>query len=441
MKKLLLITVSSLGLYANAQVVKKATMPVTTPADQQAIQLRTQTTKTMGSAAADASGPSWFNMSEAVKTFQGGSDNNYSYSTIFPDTNAYVSYSSSSGGASVSNTIINSQGLVFDPRGMVWGEIGPFQTSRWNNYTVDSIRFQFYYRRFNADANLKDTLYVTTFDKTSINRGFTSIYAGAVDYTPNKYTVKGTNANTQIVELTPADTIGGSQIITLPVLGTKTINGGNSGANWFGCVISYQPGYKGYKHGAPFDTIAFYNTGAVYDNTKVSNMFRLLTYFDASQYVEDQNVPAAINGYRIYNHGIQAQEEARYGITPKGGSGPVDYYYPAFYNAANGFPAIDFLVSTPTLSAAKIEGTGIGSAYPNPATAGSALNVPFKLSNAGNVVVTITNMNGQVVRSISKNCKAGVNEISFDTNGLSAGVYTYSLTATDFNGSGKVVIK
>ncbi len=440
MKKLLLITGFAVSLMASAQIPGgPAKQPITTPADQNAIELRMKTTARGNTANAAVTGPNWFEMSEAVRNLQGGANTDYSYMTIFPDTNAYISYSASGGGATVTTNTINSVGLVFDPRGAVWKEMGPFQTSRWNTYTVDSLRFQFFYRRFNSDANQVDTLYVTTFDKTSLNRGFTSIYAAAVDYTRNKYTVKGTNANTQVVLLTPADTVGGSRSIKLPVLGTKTISGANTGSNWFGASITYVPGYKGYNHGAPWDTIAFYNSGAKYDDTKVCNMFRLLSYFDPGQYTEDANVPATINGYRIYNHGIQAQEEARYGL--KSGTTTIDYYFPSFYQSTNGFPAIDFLVSAEGLGVDKINGTGLGTAYPNPTAAGTDLHVPFKLTNSGNVEVRLINMNGQVVRTISKSFNAGVNEVTFNVNGLSAGMYTYSLTTADFSGAGKIMIK
>ncbi len=435
MKKLLILAGFAVSLMANAQITgTKATMPATVPADAQAIQLRAKTTSWGNNPAAVTTGPSWFEMSEAVKAYQAGTDANYSYMTIFPDTNAYISYSASGGGASVSATTINSLGVVFDPRGTLWADAGPFKTSRWNTYTVDSLRFQFFYRRFNSDPNLVDTLYVTTYDKTSISRGFTTSYGGAVDYTRNKYTAKGTNANTQKVLLTPADTIGGSRTIQLPVMGTKIVNGANTGANYYGCAISFVSGYKGYQHGAPFDTVAFYNTGANYNATKACNIIRILSYFDPGQYVEDATVPP-ITGQRIYNHGIQAQQQARYGL------GAVDYFFPSFYSASNGFPAIDFLVSTETLDVNKMEGTGLGSAYPNPTVSGNSLHVPFKLTNAGNVEIRLTNVNGQVVRTIAKKYAAGVNEVSFETSNLSAGIYTYSLVAADFSGSGKVLIK
>jgi hypothetical protein len=432
MKKLLLISGFAFGLMASAQIPgKPATKPVTQKADAQAVRLNSAFGQSNPKAA--LTGPSWFQTSEAVKAFQGGTDANYSYMTIFPDTNAYISYSATGGGASVTNNIINSAGLVFDPRGAVWAD-GPFQTSRWNAYTVDSIAFTFFYKRFNSNAAAVDTLYVTTFDKTSISRGFSSIYAGAVDYTRNKYTAKGTNANTQKVLLTPADTIGGSRVIQLPVLGTKTVAGANTGANYFGCVVSFAPAYKGYQHGAPWDTVGYYNSGAKYNATKVCNIFRLLSYFDPAQYVEDAVVPA-INGQRIYNHGVQAQQYARYGMQG------VDYFYPAFYSASNGFPAISFLVSTNTLDLHKITGTALGAAYPNPGTSGTTLHVPFKTSINGNVEVRLSNVNGQVVRTANKSCNAGVNEVTFDLADLSAGIYTYTLTTADFSGSGKVMVK
>ena len=112
-----------------------------------------------------------------------------------------------------------------------------------------------------------------------------------------------------------------------------------------------------------------------------------------------------------------------------------------FYSSYNIFPAIDFLVSATALGTKNVNGAGAGEVYPNPVASGNDFTVPFKLTQTGTVNIQVVNVQGQVVRSITRSFGAGENVVNFNTNGLANGVYTYSIIAGEFSANGKVVVK
>ena len=375
-----------------------------------------------------AAGPDWFTPSETIRTFNGGATSGYSYATLFPDTNALFTYSGSAGNVTFENNI-NSLGLVFDPRSDIY-DGSPFKTTKWSNYKVDSIKFPFFYRRFNTNDNIVDTIIVTTFDRTSIGRGFTTIYAGAVDYTTDRYRAAGTGTTVYTILLTKNDTSSNVQERVIAV--NKTINGSNNGANYFGATITFLPGYKGYKHGLPFDTVANFVSG-VKGSTR-TNVIRLLGYYDPSMYVESTTVPA-VSGNRIYNHGIVAEPTQRYQL----GTNKVDYYFPAFYQTVHLFPAIDFKLSSPNVSVNTLSNASISNIYPNPATGGDVI-VELRSSVNAASVVTVTDVTGKVVKTLDFALVAGSNEISLNVDGLSKGIYVVSVKADGVNSVSKLTI-
>jgi hypothetical protein len=297
---------------------------------------------------------------------------------------------------------------------------------------VDSIRFPFFYRRFNTDDNLVDTIIVTTFDRTSIGRGFTTIYAGAVDYTTDRFRAAGTGTQVFTILLTKDDTSSSAQERVVAV--NKTINGSNNGANYFGATITFLPGYKGYRKQdvSGFDTVANFVTGA--KGPDKTNVIRLLGYYDPSMYVESTTVPA-VSGNRIYNHGIVAEPTQRYQL----GTNKVDYYFPAFYSTVHLFPAIDFKLSSPNVSVNTLSNASISNIYPNPAKGGDVI-VELRSSVNAASVVTVTDVTGKVVKTSDYALVAGSNEISLNVDGLSKGIYVVSVKADGVNSVSKLTI-
>ena len=381
------------------------------------------------SAKRTAAGPTWFTPSETIRNFNGGPTSAYSYTTIFPDTNALFTYTDGQGGTVTNENIVNSVGLIFDPRSQIYSN-DAFVTTRFSNYTVDSLRFTFFYRRFNTDPNMVDTIIVTTFDRTSISRGFNTIYAGAVDYTTDRYRASGANATVTTLLLTIDDTASTAQERTIAV--NKTVSASNNGSNYFGATISYLPGYKGYNHGLPFDTVANFFTMKKSDS--MVNTFRVLGYYDPNMYTESTTIPP-INGTRIYNHGIVAEPTQRYKLIAN-----VDYYYPAFYNTSHLFPAIDFLVKSPNVSVNSLSSATISNIYPNPAKGGNVM-VELKSEVSANAHISITDVTGKVIKTLSHDLTAGDNNISLNVDGLSKGIYFVAVKAEGINTISKLTIE
>ncbi|MCC6817993.1 MAG: T9SS type A sorting domain-containing protein, partial [Bacteroidia bacterium] len=186
------------------------------------------------------------------------------------------------------------------------------------------------------------------------------------------------------------------------------------------------------NHGLPFDTVANFVTAEV-GPTKV-NVVRLLGYYDPSQYVENTTIPPN-NGTRIYNHGIVAEPTQRYKLV----SG-VDYFYPAFYSTVNLFPFIEFLVSSPNISVNSLSSATIKNIYPNPSNGGDVV-VEMSSDVTTTALVTITDVTGKVVKTISADLVNGSNELVLNVDGLAKGMYVVSVKAEGVNSVSKLTIE
>jgi len=237
-------------------------------------------------------------------------------------------------------------GSVFDPRSRLFEIHDMGKLSRWNTYKVDSIWIFFQYFRFNTDTAMVDTLVLSTFNKTAIQKGFSSVYAGAVNYKSSTNSVFGSGVKTVKIPLTKEMETQEGNSMAIPV--SQTIHGGVSGENWFGTAISYKPAYQEYKLSPPFDTVADFTKLSKKKSSYV-NAFRLLSYLDESKFIESRDIPPLNQfGYRILNHGIVASKEQRYRLLASDGT-LVDYYYPSFYSRHHLFPVVDVHISVNNL--------------------------------------------------------------------------------------------
>src|SRR5690606_1515647 len=118
MKKNFLTLLATLSLYTFATAQVQAQILDESNIHKESIERPTQNNNTRRGAA----GPSWFEPSEAIRNTMGGSAANYSAWTIFPDTNAFIGYLSTTdpSGVVYSRTFSNSLGVVFDPRSYVY---------------------------------------------------------------------------------------------------------------------------------------------------------------------------------------------------------------------------------------------------------------------------------------------------------------------------------
>jgi hypothetical protein len=372
-----------------------------------------------------AEGPSWFSTTSSL----GAEQNSYSTTTLFPDTNALFVFSNG-----VGKTYLNSIGLVFDPRSEIFDGL-PFNTTKFSNYTVDSLRFYFVYTRFNTDENMNDTIVLTTFDNTSIDRlrYYPSVYAGIVDYSNVDLTAGGAGAIKTKIILTKDDT---SRLIQSRVIAVnRTIMGGNPGRNHFGATVTYLPAYRSYSKVEPFDTVVNFMSRAT-DSTKV-NSFRILYFDDENRFQESDVIPDLQNmGNRIYNHGIVANQTQRYRIGNPAPSG----YYPSTFFGANFIPAIEFLVQSPNTAINTVSSAKISDIYPNPS---NNQDVVVEINSDINSASTleIMDMSGRVIRSNELSIEAGFNSVTVSTSELAKGIYFVNVKGSSINSVSKLVIE
>jgi len=77
--------------------------------------------------------------------------------------------------------------------------------------------------------------------------------------------------------------------------------------------------------------------------------------------------------------------------------------------------------------------------YPNPFN--PSTNIRFSLPEANQVTLKVYDMLGQeVVTLVNEFINAGSYEVTFDASNLPTGIYTYSLTAGDFQSVKKMML-
>ena len=77
--------------------------------------------------------------------------------------------------------------------------------------------------------------------------------------------------------------------------------------------------------------------------------------------------------------------------------------------------------------------------YPNPFS--SAAEIKFSVKNAGKASLTVTDITGKIVRTMTTDAKAGINTVSFTKENLQAGIYFINLTSGEKSTTEKVSIQ
>ncbi len=99
----------------------------------------------------------------------------------------------------------------------------------------------------------------------------------------------------------------------------------------------------------------------------------------------------------------------------------------------------DLVLAVAALPGELPEGFALGQNYPNPAL--DRTTIPFSLETAGPVTLDVFDTLGRrVARVLDRARPAGKQEVSFDTNGLSAGLYIYRITAGSDTATAALVV-
>lgn len=356
-------------------------------------------------------------------------------------------------------------GQVFDPKDdLIQLTDNPEnQLSVFNSYRLDSVAFRYLYVR-NVDSisdgmggktNVVDTLFVAYWKGAQLRRSkFTDNTTYSTPTTPWNYATRMPAAYTDIdtfllasaengiFDSTMANNNNGgwenswsNRVATIAAPAGITINANANGTNLdllTAFSFTFKPGIPtivgtdtavfvyqkdpatkpaGMRRNNYFGYGIFINEGAIgYDYTKAYNT-PLLAHKPYAY--------ATVNGWQGYVAG-QAFNNERY----------VETYFHITVDTSNGKPGVGIN---------EAEAVKVLNVYPNPAT--SRVNITFELATSSDVKVSIVNLVGQEVSSLSfPNSAKGKFELPMNVSNLTPGVYMVNVSAGNSTQTQKVVI-
>jgi hypothetical protein len=390
-------------------------------------------------------GKGWFDYATAYNDFNGAGITSF-VSFIQPDTNLYTV---GTDGAKT-KTGFHILGRVNDPRDEVFSN-NPARFSKHNTYTWDSIRFTQFYVRFadfmKVGANtvpIVDTVFIQYFlpagldNKSYVyqadpNKAYYYSCPKVAAYNPKTRLNSGayktdtiflTKAFADSVSLNGAQTSFFGRTLSIPVGINVPHNSSNPNSSIIGHTITFKP----MKKPAVGDTGIAYN-GSTWN--KKYNMYGVRLYSKAGVTVDNSDKEAQ-------NNSVITNFEIVYGQTVS----IFKSYLPGTVFTNTIFEGTDYHLTTQTLSVKNVDanGNGLGNIYPNPSNSNNEVFVPVKLASAQNVTLSIYDVTGKLLKTISADYEAGDFDVAVSTSGLSNGVYTCTMTAADFTATTKFIL-
>jgi hypothetical protein len=366
------------------------------------------------------------------------------------DTNAVTYYQDGTNGRG----FIHTMGSVFDPKDSSYQITGQPILTRFNPYTVDTIRWvQFYVRNADSlertrfrDSVLVDTVMVARFEKYNVEivdtlfvqyfnfsgLGFASIVGGTNLFGyPNPATYKS------------------ATLLNSSAIGTDTIlfrtGDGDSVDRVAGSLYSR-------VNGVVPDRFKSLSTNAAQLNANVVGF--CLVYKNMSKaklndtFINwaDPTYKGKINGYGVrahywentpivsespyrYNNTFWTPSVLRNGIRTS--NGWQSYYPTSIYTTSTllGY-WIDITTQNASTEALK-NGIADLKVFPNPSNQGENVVVNFELNDNASVNVEVTDINGRVVavQNIDR-MNRGINEVQISTSTFAAGIYMVNVKST-----------
>lgn len=363
---------------------------------------------------------------------------------MMPDTNAAFVYDDGTKGH-VDLCVV---GGVFDPKDSTFGSADLPILSRYNPYSVDTLRWVQYYVR-NVDSidvagtktNVVDTAYIQYFDITGIDfRGFTYQNKRHLNAAPKVATyVPGTLMNTSalktdtiLLDKSMADSfsVEGGQLFgrtagTLPGIVSQSTNGTNITNNIVAFAITFKPMIKAVLG----DTIV--NWGKTGYTPKINAFGVRMGYFTSTMH-------EITSPYR-YNNSFWTPFDLAGGQTINGWKS----YYPTSAYLTTSFWDIFVDIKTQNLSTKEVsKGISGTRVYPNPTSGSNNAVAAFNLSKNSQVSAQIVDLNGRIVRTFAaRQFEAGVNQFGLNTAELASGIYTVVLQSAAGTESTKLVVE
>ena len=375
---------------------------------------------------AGTAGSGWYSYLSAYQEI-GGKITYYTGQPIWKDSLPVAVYPTGP-----SNVGMHAVGQLFDPKSDFFNTAGAPALSRFNRYTLDSVRV--FYKYYNFNPGSVDTLLVQFYNADKLSRLSYRLTSGqVVGYSDNPTYDKAKHIGvaTSSVKILLSDlnntdsffsntfsSFGDSRTIALP----SSLNVGEN--KLCGFTVTFLSGVTA-KLG---DTIIINSLPpANYPKKKLNT-------FQPRLFQENDNL-----GDTSYNYGLFSWSSIRYSTRP------TEWF--SGNNGINGSKKTaidgDFFIRYYNLSAKDInnQGYGLGNVYPNPVKVGSDVQIDFALGRGENVNIQLFNVLGSKVADVaSGKFASGENTVSFNTANLAPGVYVYTISAGAFKASKKFTV-
>ena len=364
------------------------------------------------------------------------------------DTNALTIYTDGTSGRG----FIHTMGSVFDPKDSSYQITGQPLLTRFNPYTVDTIRWlQFYVR--NADSMEKiqgtdtltveivDTLFVQYFNFQGL--GFASVVGGTNLFGyPNPTTYRAAtllnssalSTDTILFRTGDGDSVdrfAGSLFSSLngvvpPNLRSLSTNGTQINAN----VVGFSLVFKNMQKAAFNDT--FMNWSEPTHRSNING------YGVRAHYWENVAVVSE-TPYR-YNNTFWTPSVLRNGVRTS--NGWQSYYPTSIYTTSTllGY-WIDITTQNASVEALK-NGVADLKVFPNPSNQGDNVVVNFELNDNASVNVEVMDINGRVVAVHSNDMmNRGINEVQISTSTFAPGIYMVNVKSSVGAKTAKFIVR
>jgi len=377
------------------------------------------------------------------------------------DTNALTVYTDGTTGRGY----IHTMGSVFDPKDSSFQITGQPTLTRFNPYTVDTIRWvQFYVRNADSmetikfrDSVMQDTVMVARFDTMNVEIVDT-LYVQYFNFQGLGFA--GITGGLNLFGYPNPTTYKASTLLNTSALATDTIlfrtGDGDSVDRFAGSLYSRLTGVIPPNFRSLSTNAAQVNANVVGFSLVFKNMLKPNlndTFMNWSEPTHRSN----INGYGVRAHywenvAVVSETPYRYNNTfwtpsvlrngVRTSNGWQSYYPTSIYTTSTMLGYwIDITTENASTEALK-NGVADLKVFPNPSNQGQNVVVNFELNDNAAVAVEVMDINGRVVASQNHDyMNRGINEVQISTLDLAPGMYVVNVNSTVGKQTAKFIVR
>jgi len=377
------------------------------------------------------------------------------------DTNALTVYTDGTTGRGY----IHTMGSVFDPKDSSYQITGQPTLTRFNPYTVDTIRWvQFYVRNADSmqtikfrDSVMQDTVMVARFDTMNVEIVDT-LYVQYFNFQGLGFA--GITGGLNLFGYPNPTTYKAATLLNTSALATDTIlfrtGDGDSVDRFAGSLYSRLTGVIPPNFRSLSTNAAQVNANVVGFSLVFKNMLKPNlndTFMNWSEPTHRSN----INGYGVRAHywenvAVVSETPYRYNNTfwtpsvlrngVRTSNGWQSYYPTSIYTTSTMLGYwIDITTENASIEALK-NGVADLKVFPNPSNQGQNVVVNFELNDNAAVAVEVMDIDGRVVASQNHDfMNRGINEVQISTLSLAPGIYVVNVNSTVGKQTAKFIVR